>query len=157
MMCEGVVCMAGSGSANDVAVRMFGAMLDASPDALLALTAGGTVTLANAAASRLFGYTPEELNGRPVKSLLGTGFRQDLGHLMAGPVEQAPGHPALLETHALHRDGSAFPAEVAGSHVPDRYADWPGEAWTAHWSCSRSGILRTGTPRTPTCARRCPC
>ena len=110
--------MAGSGHANDVAVRTFGAMLDASPDALLALTGGGTVTLANAAASRLFGYSPEELSGLPVEALLGAGFQQELAQILGRSGAGSPNHPPLLETQAIRRDGTAFHAEVAGSPVP---------------------------------------
>ncbi|WP_432245775.1 EAL domain-containing protein [Arthrobacter sp. G.S.26] len=110
--------MAGSGHANDVAVRMFGAMLDASPDALLALTGGGTVTLANAAASRLFGYSPEELSGLPVGALLGAGFQQELAQILGRSGAGSPNHPPLLEAQAIRRDGTAFHAEVAGSPVP---------------------------------------
>ena len=43
------------GRGDDVALQTFGVVMDASPDALLALTADGIILAANSAASRLFG------------------------------------------------------------------------------------------------------
>lgn len=100
---------------KDFAAPAFDVLLDASPDALLALNPDGTVLLANAAASRLFGYSRDELVGSDHWLLLSEGFRNETAllreHLNAHPDEPQPPR----EVYGLHRDGTEFSAEVAGS------------------------------------------
>ena len=45
-------------------------LLDAAPDAMLAIDEAGLIVLVNAQAERLFGYRREELIGRPVELLV---------------------------------------------------------------------------------------
>ncbi|HEY8754268.1 MAG TPA: EAL domain-containing protein [Arthrobacter sp.] len=98
----------------------FGAFFDASPDALLAVNADGTIRMANTACSRMFGYTHDDLIGSDHSMLLSEGFRNEtvllLEHLKARPDEPQPPR----EVYGLHRDGSEFPAEVTGSLLDDR-------------------------------------
>lgn len=105
---------------KDLGASNFGAILDASPDALLALNADGTIKMANAAASRLFGYTSAELIGSDHWLLLSEGFRNETWllqeHLQAQPDEPLPPR----EVYGLHRDGTEFAAEVAGSLLDER-------------------------------------
>ncbi|WP_426989960.1 PAS domain-containing protein [Pseudarthrobacter sp. Y6] len=97
----------------------FGALLDASPDALLAVNSDGTIKMANAASSRLFGYTHDELIGSDHRLLLSEGFRNEMRllrqHLQVRADEQVPPR----EVYGLHRDGTEFAAEVAGSLLDD--------------------------------------
>lgn len=67
---------------NSFTAHAFGAVLDASPDALLALAADGAITMANAAAERLFGACREELSGRNHQALLAEGFRGEVDQLL---------------------------------------------------------------------------
>ncbi|WP_255482319.1 PAS domain S-box protein [Pseudarthrobacter sp. NBSH8] len=60
---------------EDVGAQNFGALLDASPDALITVNADGTIKMANAAASKLFGYTRHQLIGSDHGLLLSDGFR----------------------------------------------------------------------------------
>jgi diguanylate cyclase (GGDEF)-like protein/PAS domain S-box-containing protein len=110
--------MAELSHSNNVAVRAFGVILDANPDGLLAVTADGTITVANAAAARLFGYPREELTGRNYRTLLAAGFEDDvdqlLRQLMAGPG----GYPPPREINGISSDGTEFSAEVAASLLP---------------------------------------
>ncbi|WP_255767735.1 putative bifunctional diguanylate cyclase/phosphodiesterase [Pseudarthrobacter sulfonivorans] len=104
---------------RDLAEPFFGAILDASPDALLALDTDGIIRLANTASSRLFGYSREELVGSEHALLLsgpsGTAARQLLDDLQAEPGLPLPPR----EVRMLHRDGTAFAAEMAGSLIDD--------------------------------------
>jgi diguanylate cyclase (GGDEF)-like protein/PAS domain S-box-containing protein len=104
---------------KDLAAPAFGALLDASPDALLAVSPEGTIKLANAAACRLFGYTRDELIGSNHWLLLSEGFRNETVHLRQhlGTQPDAPLPPR--EVYGLHRDGTEFPAEMAGSLLDD--------------------------------------
>ena len=45
-------------------------LLDAAPDAIIAIDEAGLIVLVNAQAERLFGYRREELIGRPVEPLV---------------------------------------------------------------------------------------
>lgn len=112
--------MGGSRRQNkDAGAPNFGALFDASPDALLAVNADRTIKMANAAASKLFGYTRAELIGSDHWLLLSEGFRNETRllqeHLQAQPVEPLPPR----EVYGLHRDGTEFSAEVAGSLLDD--------------------------------------
>jgi PAS domain-containing protein len=72
----------------------FDVLLDASPDALLAPDEDATILIANAAASRLFGYTRDELIGSNHWMLLSEGFRNEThllhARLVAQPEEPQP-------------------------------------------------------------------
>ena len=112
--------MGGSRRQNKVfAAPAFDALLDASPDALLALNPDGTILLANAASTTLFGYSRDELVGSDHWLLLSEGFRNEtallLEHLKAQPDQPQPPR----EVYGLHRDGTEFAAEVAGSLLDD--------------------------------------
>ncbi|WP_461190340.1 putative bifunctional diguanylate cyclase/phosphodiesterase [Arthrobacter sp. Z4-13] len=94
-------------------------MLDASPDALLALAPDGTITMANAAAERLFGASREELAGRNHQALLAEGFRDEVDLLFRQLLAQPEGHPQPREIYGVHSNGTEFSAEVAASLFPD--------------------------------------
>ncbi|HCC41655.1 MAG TPA: GGDEF domain-containing protein, partial [Arthrobacter bacterium] len=68
-----------------------------------------------AACSRMFGYTRDELIGSDHSMLLSEGFRNETSllreHLEAQPDEPLPPR----EVYGLHRDGTEFAAEMAGS------------------------------------------
>lgn len=100
---------------EDVGAQNFGALLDASPDALITVNADGTIKMANAAASKLFGYTRHQLIGSDHGLLLSDGFRNETRllqeHLQAQPDEA----PLPREVYGLHQDGTEFAAEVAGA------------------------------------------
>ena len=50
--------------------RRFRGVMESAPDAMVISNAEGTISLANTQAERLFGYSREELNGLPLRSLL---------------------------------------------------------------------------------------
>ena len=106
------------GRGDNVALQRFGAIVDAAPDALLALDEDGTVLAANAAAATLFGFSQEALTGMNQRSLLAAGSRHEVEQmfrlLLRQPQEQ---HPPR-ELSWLHRDGTEFSAEVAAALFP---------------------------------------
>ena len=80
-------------------------LLDASPDAMLAIDDAGLIVLVNAQTERLFGYRREELIGRPVELLVhiaDTKFRPSATGL------QMPGR---------RQDGSEFSASISVSTI----------------------------------------
>lgn len=118
MMCEGVVFMAESSHGKTWEVRTFGTILDANPDALLALTGDGTITAANAAAARLFGFPREDLAGRNYRTLLAPGSHDAAGQLLHQLITGSERYPPPREVCGVHSDGTEFSAEVAGSLIP---------------------------------------
>ena len=94
-------------------------VLDAAPDALIIIDAGGVVRFANRQASALFGYPHEELVGQPVERLMPERFRARhggyRGAYFAAPRLRPMGSGLAL--FARRRDGSEFPVEISLSPV----------------------------------------
>lgn len=95
------------------------ALLDAAPDAIIAVTADGTITMVNAQTERLFGYPRAELLGRNVEILVPDAVRADhpehrrryLGDRRPRPMG------AGSQLAARRRDGSEFPADISLSSI----------------------------------------
>lgn len=87
--------------------EVFQGLVDATPDALLAVDEAGTVQFANLPAAALFGLDGEQLVGRAVADLLPQLHAEicDTAWTRAGVARlQAQGH---------HADGTTFPVEVS--------------------------------------------
>jgi PAS domain S-box-containing protein len=94
-------------------------LLDAAPDAMVAVDQGGRIILVNAQAEWLFGYGRAELVGQPVEILVPddvkaphTGHRS---HYAADPRPRPMG--AGMELAGRRRDGSTFPAAISLSAI----------------------------------------
>jgi len=94
---------------------MFGALLEATPDALVILGSDHRIFLVNAQAEVLFGYSREALVGEPVEKLMPERFRgRHAGHLaqyFSEPQVRPMG--VGLELYARHQDGTEFPVEIS--------------------------------------------
>lgn len=94
---------------------MFEGLLEAAPDAIVGVTADGTIMLANAQTERLFGYRREELVGQSVDLLVPAHFRAaHPGHrdrYFAQPRSRPMGAGVALT--AVRKDGTEFPAEIS--------------------------------------------
>jgi diguanylate cyclase (GGDEF)-like protein/PAS domain S-box-containing protein len=112
--------MGGSRRQNkDFAAPSFGAFLDASPDALLAVDPDGIIRLANTASTRLLGYTRNELLASNHSLLLSGPFRAEARQLLED-LKAEPRQPAPpCEVRMLHRDGTDLAAEMTGSLIDD--------------------------------------
>lgn len=106
------------GRGNDVALQTFGVVMDASPDALLALSADGIILAANPAAARLFDLPQEAFTGRDHRPLIAEGFRDEVGQLFRQLLAEPDGHPSPREIRGLRGDGTEFPIEVAAALLP---------------------------------------
>ncbi len=97
----------------------FRSVLESAPDGLMVVDADGVIRLANAQVERLFGYTREELLGRPVEILVPDDTRGRHVALRTAytddPTTRDMG--AGQELRALRKDGSVFPVEIGLSPV----------------------------------------
>jgi PAS domain S-box-containing protein len=98
-----------------LAEKKFEALLEAAPDGMVIVNQAGTITLVNAQIERLFGYTRDELLGRPVELLVPDRVRADHMAHRADFSRQARSRPmgASLSLYARRKDGSEFPVEVS--------------------------------------------
>lgn len=98
--------------------RRVQALLDANPDPLVVVDAGGLVVAANRRTQVCFGYDQDELLGRPVEILVPD--LQRAGHrVLSAEYLKAP-QPQLMtarQVQGLRRDGTAFPVEITLSPV----------------------------------------
>ena len=97
-------------NSNELALSAF----DLSPSGMLAVDDKGAIVLANHEAERLFGWTRDELAGRPIETLVPERFRSiHPGHrsgFLGDPKNRPMG--AGRELFALRRDGTEFPVEI---------------------------------------------
>lgn len=100
--------------ALDVQAARTEGILDTAPDTILGIDAEGRIAFANAAASRIFGHAPSDLQGVPLERIV-PGFDPatirrtvESGILMGG----ADRRTATVETKGTRNGGTAFEIEV---------------------------------------------
>src|SRR5579872_2546605 len=96
-----------------------GELLEAAPDAMIAVGRDGTMSCVNGQAEILFGYPRSELLGHPLERLIPERFRSDhrgyMSALFATPERGLAG--AGFGLLARHQDGTEFPIEVRLSPI----------------------------------------
>ena len=101
------------------------AVLEASPNAIVAVDAGGMITYLNQQAALTFGYAPEELLREPIERLLpeeaAARHVVQRDRLLARPVGRP--HGIGLDLAGRRKDGSQFPVEI--SLTPVELPDGP--------------------------------
>jgi two-component system, LuxR family, sensor kinase FixL len=94
-------------------------LLDSVPDAMVIADEAGVILFANANTERLFGYSKDELVGKPVEVLLPARFRA-MHQVHRGGYTAAPRTRPMglgLDLAGLRRDGAEFPAEISLSPI----------------------------------------
>jgi protein-histidine pros-kinase len=98
-----------------VNTRHFRALLEAAPDPIVIVDQKGSIALVNAQTEKVFGFSREELLGKPVEMLLPDRFRpshrdqcgQYFGDACAKPMGTTAQHVGL------RKDGREFPVEIS--------------------------------------------
>jgi PAS domain S-box-containing protein len=94
-------------------------LLELAPDATVVVDAEGGIVFANAQVERTFGYTPQEIAGRPVEILLPQRFRaahrEHRARFALHPKPRAMGEGLTL--FGRHKAGHEFPVEISLSPV----------------------------------------
>ena len=100
-------------------LRIRGAAIESTLDAVLVGDADGNIVLVNSAAARMFGWSVEDLLGRPVATLIPEKLREPhrkgLARVVAGGAPRVIGRTVELE--GLRADGTAFPIEMSLARV----------------------------------------
>jgi PAS domain S-box-containing protein len=89
-------------------------LLEAAPDAMVVVNAGGEIVLLNLQAERQFGYHRDELVGRPVTTVIPHGFAERLVADALRSTEDAIAQQigSGLELVGRRRNGDCFPIEI---------------------------------------------
>ena len=96
-------------------------LLESAPDAIVIVEPGGKIVFANSQAERIFGYSPQELVGQPVETLIPDQIRG--AHVRHRTEYAADPHTRPmgtgLELRGRRKDGSTFPVEISLSPLED--------------------------------------
>lgn len=90
-------------------------VLEAAPDAMIAVDRAGIIRLANAQTEQLFGYRRQELVGQPVELLVPETLRPAHGEHRRRYSHHTVTRPmgAGMDLNGRRRDGSTFPVDVS--------------------------------------------
>ncbi|MDQ2952402.1 MAG: PAS domain S-box protein [Chloroflexota bacterium] len=115
-----LVCVA----VHDISDRVnleasFEGILDAAPDAIVAVDRGGIIKIVNRNAEQLFGYDRAELIGENIERLVPERSREaHPGQRADYALDPRPRHlPSGMSLNALRKDGSEFPVDIALSSI----------------------------------------
>jgi protein-histidine pros-kinase len=90
-------------------------LLESAPDAMVIVDGTGAIQLANAEAERLFGYTRDELFGKPVELLIPARYHRRHPEHRSGFFDAPRSRPmgVGLELAGVRKDGVEFPVEIS--------------------------------------------
>jgi PAS domain S-box-containing protein len=90
-------------------------VVETARDAIVTIDDGGLISFWNRAAERMFGYTEDEIVGRPLTQIIPTrfqnGFKEGIQVLKAAKASRLPGQHQAVS--AVHRDGHEISVEIS--------------------------------------------
>ena len=106
-------------NAASVFADRFRDLLEAAPDAMVIVDRAGYIALVNSQTQQLFGYTREELLGKPVELLVPEPYRGMHSAHRSGYFADPRRRPmgSGLQLSGRRKDGSEFPVEISLSPV----------------------------------------
>lgn len=102
---------------TDIATARLAAIVESSDDAIIGKDLNGLVTDWNPAATRLFGYLPEEVVGRHINVLAPAGRASEMAEILSR-IRQGQ-RVAHFETQRRHKDGSLVEVSLTVSPILD--------------------------------------
>jgi PAS domain S-box-containing protein len=113
---------------NELELKRLEAIVESSEDAILAKTLDGIITSWNPAAARMYGYTSEEIIGKPVSLLAHKDQADELALILANVrVGNAAEH---YDTVRVRKDGRVFPVVLTVSPLRDAHGALIGASTT---------------------------
>jgi PAS domain S-box-containing protein len=101
------------------AEELFELATEASPNGVILINDHGQIILVNSRIEKVFGYTRDELIGKPIEILLperfGTSYENDRADFFIAP--EAPAMGAHAQLFARRKDGSEVPVEIGVNPV----------------------------------------
>ena len=103
----------------EVAEAKFHNIVELAPDAIVMTDVDGRIVLSNRQTELLFGFTADELRGKPVEALVPADcwarHRQDCARFIEKPAVKSMGMD--FDLMGCRRDGNEFPVQISLSHV----------------------------------------
>jgi len=93
--------------------EIYRALAASSRDAILGLNRKGTIVFWNKGAEQIFGYSTEEVLGKPVTKLMLEKHREDHTKELKAFLSGNCGETGIIEGEALRKDSSTFPIELS--------------------------------------------
>jgi PAS domain S-box-containing protein len=97
----------------------FRQVVESAPNAMVIVGSTGLIEMVNAQTEGIFGYSRDELLGKPIEMLVPERHRGNHSALrtsfFVGPVSRPMG--AGRDLHGLRKDGSEFPVEIGLSPI----------------------------------------
>jgi PAS domain S-box-containing protein len=103
----------------------FSHIISSSPDAILSVSMEGLITSWNNSAEQLFGYTAEEIVGKPFHVLTDA---SSATHQQSAPASVPKGDYRDHHATRLHKDGRHIPVTITGSLLKDHVGEVVGRA-----------------------------
>ncbi|WP_420126825.1 PAS domain S-box protein [Longimicrobium sp.] len=102
--------------------QRYRALVEADPDGVVIIDSSSTILAVNPAMSRIFGYRPEQMVGKPLTVLMPHRLRE--GHMRGTRRYLLTGERSIpwqgVQVPAMRRDGTEFPVEINfGEYVSD--------------------------------------
>jgi two-component system sensor kinase FixL len=99
------------------AARILAAIVESSDDAIIGKDLAGVILSWNGGAQRMYGYSADEVIGRPVSLLIPDGHPDELGHILQRII--AGQRVEHYETHRLTKDGRIVDVSLTVSPIRD--------------------------------------
>ncbi|HXG52812.1 MAG TPA: PAS domain S-box protein [candidate division Zixibacteria bacterium] len=116
----GVLCSGLDVTERRRAESWLNSLVRAAPDALVSIDRRGSIVEFNPAAERLFGYSRDEVAGKPVGLLMPEPYKSEHGDYIARyeTTREARAVGRIRTVKAKRKDGSVFPIELSVVEIP---------------------------------------
>ena len=112
------------------AAQRLAAIVESSDDAIIGKTLDGVITTWNAAAARMYGYSGQEIVGKPVELLIPKDRPEEIKDILA--KVKAGQRIEHFETERVSKDGTVFPVSLTVSPIRDPEGAVVGASTIAH-------------------------